>query len=502
MKLFIRVDASTQIGTGHVMRCLALAQAWQDAGGQVIFVMATEVPDLKTRLKAEGMEVIHLPLPVQIGSAEDAEATAKLARQLNASWVVVDGYHFGVKYQEIIKEFELKLLFIDDYGHAKQYHADIVLNQNIHAYEGLYINRQSYTQLLLGTSYSLLRREFWQWRGWQRSLPLIAKKLLVTLGGADPDNVTLKVIQGLQQVEVDGLEAVVVVGASNPHYEQLRSASQNLQFPIRLERNVMNMPDLMAWADVAVTAGGSTCWELAFMGLPSLVIILAENQQASTEKLEAMGVVVNLGWHENISTVEIASGIAQLFITAGRREKMTRCSQELVDGKGSNRVLSYLKDNFFQLRSVQQNDCRLLWEWSNAPEVRAVSFSSKSILWEHHVQWFKSKLINPNCIFYIAINKNDVPIGQIRYDIKNHEATVSMSIDPKFRNQNYGSSLIKLACKQIFYDSDITRINAYIKPSNQASIRAFSKAGFQSMGINTLQGHQAILLIIDKYKFG
>ncbi|MBD2517197.1 UDP-2,4-diacetamido-2,4,6-trideoxy-beta-L-altropyranose hydrolase [Nostoc sp. FACHB-973] len=500
MKLFIRADASIQIGTGHVMRCLALAQAWQDTGGQVIFGMATEAPDLKTRLKSEGMEVIHLP--IEIGSAEDAEETAKIARQFDANWVVVDGYYFGAKYQEIIKESELKLLFIDDYGHAKQYHADIVLNQNIHACEELYRNREPYTKLLLGTSYSLLRREFGQWQGWQRSLPLIAKKLLVTLGGADPDNVTLKVIQGLQQVEVEGLEAVVVVGGSNPHYEQLRSASQESRFPIQLKRNVTNMPELMAWADVAVTAGGSTCWELAFMGLPSLVLILAENQGAIAENLEAMGVIVNLGWHENVSAVEIASGVAQLLITTESREKMTRCSQELVDGEGSSRVLSYVKDNFFQLRSVQQDDCRLLWEWSNAPEVRAVSFSSKSILWEHHVQWFQSKLINPNCIFYIAINKNDVPIGQIRYDIENYEATISMSIDPKFRNQNYGSSLIKLACKQLFDESDITRIQAYIKPSNQASVRAFSKAGFQSMGIITLQGHQAILLIIDKYKFG
>ncbi|PHM11052.1 UDP-2,4-diacetamido-2,4,6-trideoxy-beta-L-altropyranose hydrolase [Nostoc sp. 'Peltigera malacea cyanobiont' DB3992] len=500
MKLFIRVDASTQIGTGHVMRCLALAQAWQDAGGQVIFVMATEAPGLKTRLNAEGMEVIHLP--IQIGSAEDAEETAKLAHQFNANWVVVDGYHFDAKYQEIIKQSELKLLFIDDYGHAKEYHADIVLNQNIHACEGLYRNRQPYTKLLLGTSYSLLRREFWQWRGWQRSLPLIAKNLLVTLGGADSDNVTLKVIQGLQQVEIEELEAVVVVGGSNPHYEQLRLAIQESRFPIHLKRNVTDMPDLMSWADVAVTAGGSTCWELAFMGLPSVMLILADNQRAIAEKLEAMGVVVNLGWHENVSAVEIASAVAQLLITDGRREKMTRCSQELLDGQGSSRVLSYLKDNFFQLRSVQQDDCWLLWEWSNAPEVRAVSFSSKSILWENHVQWFKSKLTNPNCIFYIAINNNNVPIGQIRYDIENYEATVSMSIAPKFRNQGYGTSLIKLACKQLFSDSDITRINAYIKPNNQASIKAFYKAGFQSKVVTTLQEHQAILLIIDKYKFG
>ncbi|MBN3926045.1 UDP-2,4-diacetamido-2,4,6-trideoxy-beta-L-altropyranose hydrolase [Nostoc sp. NMS4] len=500
MKLFIRVDASTQIGTGHVMRCLALAQAWQDAGDQVIFVVATEAPDLKTRLKSEGMEVIQLP--IQGGIAEDAKETAKLARQFNANWVVVDGYHFGAKYQEIIKESELKLLFIDDYGHADHYCADIILNQNISAHEGLYINREPYTQLLLGIDYGLLRREFWQWQGWKRETLTVAQKLLITLGGSDPDNVTLNVIQELHLIELEGLEAVVVIGASNPHYEQLELTIQKLQFPIRLERNVKNMPDLMAWADVAIAAAGSTSWELAFMGLPSVMLILADNQRAIAEKLEAMGVVVNLGWHENVSAVEIASEVAQLVIATGRREKMTRCSQELVDGEGSSRVLSHLKDKFFQLRSVQQNDCQLLWEWSNAPEIRAVSFSSKSILWEDHVQWFKSKLINPNCIFYIAINKNNVPIGQIRYDIENYEAIVSMSIDPNFRNQDYGSSLIKLACKKLFSELDVNRINAYIKPSNQASIRAFSKAGFQSMGITTVQGNQAILLIIDKYKLG
>ncbi|MEH2106285.1 UDP-2,4-diacetamido-2,4,6-trideoxy-beta-L-altropyranose hydrolase [Nostoc sp.] len=338
MKLFIRADASTQIGTGHVMRCLALAQAWQDAGGQAIFVMATEAANLKTRLKSEGMEVIHLP--IQLGSTEDAEETAKLARQFNASWVVVDGYYFGAKYQEIIKEFKLKLLFIDDYGHAKQYHADIILNQNIHADEGLYINRQPYTQLLLGTSYSLLRREFWHWRGWQRSLPPIAKKLLVTLGGADPDNVTFKVIQGLQEVE--GLEVVVVVGGSNPHYEQLRSASQKLQFPIRLERNVTNMPDLMAWADVAIAAAGSTSWELAFMGLPSIVLILADNQQDTAEKLANINVAVNLGWYQDISEVEIAQGIKKLLLAKQVRMEITQKGQKLVDGYGTARIATIL----------------------------------------------------------------------------------------------------------------------------------------------------------------
>ncbi len=342
MKLLVRVDASTQIGTGHAMRCLALAQAWQDSGGHAIFALAAEAPALETRLKSEGMEVVHLL--VQMGSAEDANETASLAHELGASWLVIDGYHFGAEYQEIIKDSGLYLLLIDDYGHADHYYADIVLNQNIYAHEGLYANREPYSQLLLGMGCVLLRREFWQWRGWQRETPTADQKLLVTLGGSDPDNVTLKVIQALQQVEVEGVEAVVVIGGSNPHYEQLQSASQNVRFPINLERNVTNMPDLMAWADVAISASGSTTWELAFMGLPSILLILADNQQFIAEKLGNMGVFVNLGWHENVSKQDIAQVIAQLLSATEKSTQMTRRGQELVDGYGAARVVAMLAE--------------------------------------------------------------------------------------------------------------------------------------------------------------
>ena len=180
--------------------------------------------------------------------------------------------------------------------------------------------------------------------------------------------------------------------------------------------------------------------------------------------------------------------------------EIVRRSQELVDGERSDQSLMQLEGKILRLRLVREDDCKLLWEWVNDPEARAVSFSSAPIPWEHHVQWFKVKL---NCIFYIAINKNDVSIGQVRYDIESDEAVVSISIDRKFRNQGYGSNLIELASQKLFHDLDvITRINAYIKPGNQASIRAFVKAGFQSIGTTTVHGNQAIRLVIDRYKSG
>ncbi|NYT10684.1 MAG: UDP-2,4-diacetamido-2,4,6-trideoxy-beta-L-altropyranose hydrolase, partial [Methanosarcinales archaeon] len=234
--LVIRADASTRIGTGHVMRCLALAQAWQDSGRRAVFAMGMGSPVLVDRLTFEGMEVFHLS--AEPGSTEDAEQTADLAQSMGSDWVVVDGYHFGSDYQRIIKESGLRLLFIDDNGHVCHYYADIVLNQNLHANEDLYRNREPYTKLLLGTQYVLLRREFWPWRSWKRDIPEVARKLLVTLGGSDPDNVTLKVIQVLQQIEQ--LETVVVIGGSNLHYEELSSALES-NGSTDLKKDVKNM---------------------------------------------------------------------------------------------------------------------------------------------------------------------------------------------------------------------------------------------------------------------
>ena len=235
------------------------------------------------------------------GSAADAAATLALARRLGASWIVVDGYQFGPDYQQWIKDGGARLLLLDDNGDAAPYAADIVLNQNLHAREELYADRAPQTQLLLGPRYALLRREFWPWRGRQRESPRTATKILVTLGGSDPDNVTQKVIDALALVPVTDLEAVVVVGGSNPHREQLAQAAERTAGRVRLQSNVTDMPALMAWADVAISAGGSTCWELAFMGLPSLLVILADNQRLVVEEMARAGAAISLGRHEAAS---------------------------------------------------------------------------------------------------------------------------------------------------------------------------------------------------------
>ncbi|TEU12258.1 MAG: UDP-2,4-diacetamido-2,4,6-trideoxy-beta-L-altropyranose hydrolase [Anaerolineales bacterium] len=339
VSLIVRADANTRMGTGHLMRCLALAQAWKARGGRATFITACESDGLQHRLSDESFQVIRLersyPDPV------DWEVTSRVLAAHSSAWVVLDGYHFDPVYQRQIKETGHWLLAIDDMAHLDHYYADVVLNQNINA-EDLRYSCEPYTRLLLGTRYALLRSEFLAWRGWQREVPKVARKVLITLGGGDPDNQTLKVVQALQRVDVDELEAVVVVGASNPHFREVQSAASNSQFGIRLVQNVTNMPELMAWADVAVSAGGSTCWELAFMGLPSLLLTLADNQRAAVSMLSEIGISLHLEEAVRGDLQRIVCKVITLMKDPEARSAMSQKGMHLIDGLGVTRVLELL----------------------------------------------------------------------------------------------------------------------------------------------------------------
>ncbi len=491
MNLLIRADASVHIGTGHVMRCLALAQAWMQQGGHAIALMTETSPSLEFRLNSESIQVLHLKSDA--GSQEDALETVQAAQQVGATWAIVDGYQFSAEYQRILKENGLQLLVLDDYGHAKHYWADIVLNQNISADISLYSNREPYTQLLLGPRFALLRQEFWDWQGWQRQTPAIARKILVTLGGSDPDNVTLKVIQALKQVQIDDLQVVVVVGASNPHFEVLKEAVQSSRHSIRLEQNVTNMPEFMAWADIAIAGGGSTCWELAFMGLPNLTLILAENQRAISEKLNQAGIVQTLGWSMRLTADTIAQQIIKILLSEEIRTGMTQRGQALVDGQGCDRVLMILKGNALRLRKAYPEDCELLWKWANDLEARAYSFSTELILWDTHRSWFSKQLKDSRHHLFIGINEKDKPIGQVRFDTwDNENAEISISLDCNYRGRGYGNVLINLGVEELLRQTPIKAIHAWIKPYNLASCKVFEKAQFKRLSEEIMKGQPAL----------
>jgi UDP-2,4-diacetamido-2,4,6-trideoxy-beta-L-altropyranose hydrolase len=350
--LIIRADAGPQIGTGHVMRCLALAQAWEDAGGDAVFAMAAGAQSIEPRIEAERMKIARLS--AQPGSIEDAAETIRLAREAGAKWIAVDGYVFGSDYQRAIKDAGFRLLFIDDYGHCHHYTADIVLNQNIYADESFYRSIEPYTRLLLGSKFVLLRREFLKWRGWKREILPVARKVLVTLGGSDPNNVAFKVIQALQEMDGPYLQAKVITGLYNAHPETLRQAEQCLRIQVQFVTDTTNMAELMAWADIAVSAGGTSCWEIAYMSLPNCIIVTAENQALVAEALHSRGVSVNMGWFASIKAVRLAQVLSDLLQDKEQRSYMSHQGRLIVQGEGSRNVVNTIRNKFMRDHDNEQ----------------------------------------------------------------------------------------------------------------------------------------------------
>jgi UDP-2,4-diacetamido-2,4,6-trideoxy-beta-L-altropyranose hydrolase len=318
------------------MRCLALAQAWQDGGGDAAFAAAEIIPALDDRLRANQFQVAKLSGPP--GSEEDIRELAEFARVRKAQWVVLDGYQFASASQRILKQAGFKVLSIDDKGACVHYFADMVLNQNLHANEGMYVKREPSTSLLMGVRYCLLRREFNAWRGWKREILPIGTRVLVTMGGSDPDNITATVVEALKRLKVINWSAIVLAGRLA---EDLEREAGGL--PVQVMRNVVDVPRIMDQVDIAVSAAGSTLWELAFMGVPAIAVWRGPQERLLVDGASETGVALSLGHFQQVDPKKFSKAIERLANDVTERRRMSEAGQGCVDGMGTVRVIEAMR---------------------------------------------------------------------------------------------------------------------------------------------------------------
>ena len=338
--LFLRADATRQMGSGHVMRACALAQAWQAQGGRAIFATYCEGEALRACIDATGATRLNLSM-AQAWDAAAAQSLALIA-QHRPAWVALDGYHYGPRCQQVIHQAAHQVggftLVMDDIAHQPRYYADILLNQNIYAHALTY-RCACPTRLLRGTRYALLRPEFANWRDWRRDVPQSGQNVLVTLGGTDPDNAARKVIHALSSWRGQNFAVKIVVGPGNPHLDSLRETVAQCGRDMKLVIAPDNMPALMAWADVAVAAAGTTTLELAYMQTPAVALVLADNQAQVADALNTAGTIHNLGWHTGMTSRALACAVRDLADSQRRREVMAEAGRRLVDGSGVKRLV-------------------------------------------------------------------------------------------------------------------------------------------------------------------
>ena len=330
--LYVRVDASAEIGIGHFMRCLALAQYWRDHAGAVTFAGSAPVA-LSHRLAAEGIDY----LDIAHSHPDPRDLTLLQALLPDQALLVIDGYQFDAAYCAALAQ-RCRVLVIDDYGHRSAYAGDILLNQNTSAAAVAY--GETPVQRLLGARYALLGRDFRTLSPSPRTSGPI-RHVLVTFGGADRDNVTQNALEALKVSELVEVTTRVVVGPANPNHTQLAAfAEENTN--VHLVSGDFDMSALMADSDLAISAAGSTSLELAYLGVPMVLVPIADNQVAIAASFADAGAALVVDKDAVTLDEGLVDAIASL---ASQPELMASLSDQargLVDGDGVVRVAAAL----------------------------------------------------------------------------------------------------------------------------------------------------------------
>ncbi|WP_111414077.1 UDP-2,4-diacetamido-2,4,6-trideoxy-beta-L-altropyranose hydrolase [Billgrantia lactosivorans] len=410
-----RADASLEIGSGHVMRCLTLADALRAQGAQCHFFCREHPGHLGELIEARGYPVHRLaqeardtdtavtpgtePEPAHahwLGASwdEDAASCLPLLAELAPVWLVVDHYALDHRWETAVLDGLLgsrpRLLVIDDLA-DRRHVADLLLDQNLgrqeEDYRGLIPER---CQVLAGPRYALLRPEFREWR--EASLSRRARapqlqRLLINLGGVDKDNVTGQVLDALSGCDLPAdLQISVVMGAAAPWRESVTAQAKKMPWPTEVVVNVSDMARRMAEADLAIGAAGSTSWERCCLGLPTLMVVLADNQREIADALAANGAALPL---EPADLEASLAGQLAVLDAPGALTAMSQQAADLVDGQGIAHVLAALQPTgSCRLRPMQVQDLERVLAWRNHPEVRRHMYTQRLITLEEHRGWF------------------------------------------------------------------------------------------------------------------
>lgn len=353
MQILIRADASVALGTGHVMRCLTLANALHGDCHDISFVCRAHEGHLGAYIQAQGFPCTLLDADTTqgiLGAAPmaDAQATAALAR--DAGLVIVDHYALGDAWE---RAMPCPVMVIDDMFDQAHYCA-VLLNQNFGVvpkdYQGLI---PDFTHCLTGVQYALLRPEFSR----ARTEALASRKnrslreILITLGGADADNATGWVLDALSAMVLPSeIKLTIVMGMSAPHIEQIKAKAAELAVHTEVLQGSDDMAGLMARADLAIGAAGSTSWERCALGLPTILVVLAENQRDIATTLAAAGAARLCSLWQS---AELEQHLAQLSDNPGALLEMQNQAAAVCDGAGVQRVMQALY-SCLDIQNVQQ----------------------------------------------------------------------------------------------------------------------------------------------------
>ena len=334
MNILFRVDSSFEIGTGHVMRCLTLAKMLKDAGCTVAFAMRAYSGDLCDYVERQGFSVFRMFHGTHFSQEIDAQLTIEIIQEWKEQidWCIVDHYQIDRRWEEQVKKYVGKIMVVDDLAN-RPHDCDLLLDQNYYKnmkqrYDGLVPKN---CRLFLGPKYMILRSEFYEAKKSVKIRSGHVQRMLIFFGGSDPTNETEKVLQALRDLQLTHIKVDIVVGNANPW--RLRIREMCFEMNINYHCQINYIAELMAQADLSFGAGGVTMWERCFLGLPSIVTIVAENQRKSTEDAAEYGAIWNLGWHGDVKVSDYADILNRAILSPDKLTYMSEKALELIDNK-------------------------------------------------------------------------------------------------------------------------------------------------------------------------
>lgn len=472
--VLIRADASSRIGTGHIMRCLVLAEELRENDYKVTFLTKPLEGNLNQKIIDNGFPVISIESSAAVMEIKEVSA---LIKEKNASLIVFDHYNIDHLYERQVKEDTgVKILSLDDT--YEKHRCDILLNQNIYADAKKYLGLvPEHCKLLCGLEYALIRKEF---KSIQKRARLDIDpenvNILVTMGGADPDNVTIRVMRSLDAMEDANPVVTVVLGAANPRIEEIRLFADTAKHAFNVIVNTSNMAELMNWADFAVTAGGATTIELMYMQVPSFIIVLAPNQRLIAKSMQKRGAGFSLGDSDAFDSAVLQEKITAFLHAETSRNAVGKALRKLLIGNGEKVLKAVLCTLYasYRIRHATAEDMVPVFELSNDKEVRKYALHPEQTTWAEHTRWFNHRIQTPNSPFLI-IEYGTKLLGQIRFDKKEEGYIYSISLSKEIRGCGFASDIIQ---KSLRFLPAKSKIIACIKRGNIPSIKSFKKSGF------------------------